>query len=196
MMSWIKAAASNYSLKIHGKKYELSEKEVEQVVQRMLRTSSPIQKMFLQFGLSLDILNNLDVKLVDLKNKYALTDSKTMKINRNLFRNENFFEQYWFLLGHECMHFIARNSEKKTHEKLKVPVGLIPEKPTKSDEGYFSDQEEGMAFALSVACEIDNGTGLQEIWRRVFPKVKWHFHDEKDAIIFFKDIISKAKNLL
>jgi len=77
-----------------------------------------------------------------------------------------------------------------------LPNSLIPEKPTQSSKGYFEDKEEGMAFVLSIAFELDRRRSLQWIWRNIFPKIKWHFHDENDAVVFFKRCIEKARKLV
>src|SRR3990167_6207796 len=192
-MSWL-VSASRYIISLDGQAV-VDEQEIGGLIKDQLKKSRVVQKLFELFALPLDELDTLDIEILPLKKKYALTDEKKMKLNKSLFDKVDFFKDYMFVPVHELVHFVARKRQKATGE-ANLPKPFIPTKPTESSESYFDDDEESMGFMLSVAYELENNKPIQHIWKHIYPKVEWHFHDESDAEKFFKRIILKARRLL
>jgi len=196
-LNWLKKSSKPYKVKIDGTICSLDDQGISGLIKKKLKSSQAVQKAFKKFEISPDKLDNLDIIIEDIgDDQYALTDSEKMRLNKSVFENGNdFLKDYMFVIAHEIMHFILRLRQKQKGN-INLPDSIIPEKPTKSNHGYFNDEEESLAFCLAIAYELEKGKSLQEIWRLIFPKIEFHFHDEKDAKIFFKRCIKKSKQFL
>lgn len=176
-MSWVSTASEDvFKIRLDGRVAVLGKQEIAKLIKEKLRKSRIVQKMFKEFDVSLDSLEDLNIDICDLEGKYGETDLKKMLINKNLFRGGNFFEEYFFVIVHEVYHFISRRQEIQS--------------------GFLGDPEEKAAFVMSVAYEMEIGTDMDTIWNRVYPKIKFHFHDEEDAREFFAHLVMKAKQFL
>lgn len=171
---WLKEA-SRYRLIYNGKRVLFDESQISFVIKQILKKSLPVQKIFNMFEVSIDNLDNLKIEIVPLDKKYALTDIEKMQINKDLLQDEDFFEKYEFVFVHEIIHFLTRKKEEKS---------------------YFNDAEEVNGFILGIAHYLSKGKTIQEIWKDIFPKIKFHFHKIDDAEAFFNRCISKARKLL
>jgi len=175
-LNWLKYSSGDvYDVVLNGRKRQLTEEQIAQIIKKSLKNSLPVKKLFNQFDVDINQLDNLNIKLVPLKGRYALTDHKEMRLNKNLFREGDFFDKYMFVILHEIVHFVSRMKEKKS---------------------YFSDPEESLAFIVAIAHELSKGRSTQEIWKKIYPKIEWHFHNEDDAERFFRNMLRKAKNFL
>lgn len=178
MFNWLKVADKKYKLLVNGAESLYGEEEIGNIIKNILKKSPVVKKMFDKFNVSLDNLNNLQIKIEPLGKQYALTDGDIMKINSILFDDANFFEKYIFVLFHEIFHFIKRKSEEN------------------KEKGYLYDPEEGIAFSLSIAHYLEIGKSIQDIFRDIYPQIEWHIHDENNSIRYFKKLIRDAKKLL
>jgi len=151
--------------------------DIGQLIKEKLKNTAVIQKLAKEYEVSLDRLDELQVVVLDLKDKFAETDKDTMKLNATLFENgiEAFFRDSFFIVVHEIVHWLTR---------------------VKEQDAYFNDPEEVLGFVASIAYELTQSSDLEAIWQKIYPKVAWHFHDEKDARLFFERSIQKAKKLL
>jgi len=148
---------------------------VVEVIKQKLKQSRAIQKIFAQFEVSLDRLDNLQIEIVPLEKKYAETDGEVMRINSSLFDDGDFFEKHFFIIAHEIVHWLSR---------------------VKEEDSYMNDPEEVLGFCSGIAYEIEQGTDPDIIWNRIYPKVEFHFHNEEDAREFFRNMYQKALKLL
>jgi len=175
---WFKDAQTKettYQLLLGGQLFSLSASQISDHIKKKLKSNFIIRKLFKKFGIDLNELDNLSIKIMPLAKQYALTDDKEMKLDESLFKKRNdFFEKHMFLPAHEVVHFIKRLSEKKS---------------------YLADSEEVLGFATGIAYCLSNGKSIQDVWRDVFPKIKWHFNDQERAELFFKKCIQKAKKI-
>lgn len=158
-------------------KFATQEAQIAGAIKEKLLSTPSIIKLFEQFEVSPERLQDLQIQIVPLEKKYAETDDRSMKLNNALFEAgwEAFLRDHFFIVAHEIVHWLSR---------------------TKEQESYFHDPEEVLGFVSSIAYEMANGTDPDEIWNKVYPKVSWHFHNETDAREFFKNMVEKAQKLL
>ena len=147
------------------------------LIKKRLKSSKAIMRLFDQYDISPDRLDDLEIVITDLDQKYAETDSKTCKINKNLFHGgvDEFFDKYFFILPHEIVHFCTRISES---------------------EAWLNDPEECLGFVMSIAYERERGSDFNIIYNRIYPKISWHFHNEAHAREFFKRMWEKSEKFL
>ena len=174
-MDWLRFASKKIVLDINGKPVAVSPEKLGDFIRDKIRHTPSLMKLFQQFGVDPERLDQLQFQIADLKDMYAETDDKTMTLNKSLFEGGNFFEQYGFVVAHEIVHWLSRIKEQ---------------------DAYFHDPEEVLGFVSSIAYEMSHGSDLDTIWNKVYPKVSFHFHDEADAKQFFEKSIEKAKILM
>ena len=176
MNKWLRQAAKNYQIELSGKKFNASKEEVIALIRDKLKKSPVVRNLFSQFDVSPNQLDSLSIEIVPLADKYAITDGDVMKLDEDLFtKDDGFFSHRFFIVVHEIVHFLSRKRE---------------------ETGYFGDPEEGLAFTAAIADYLGNGRSEQEVWRDIYPKTQWHFHDETEAEQFFKKCIFKAQKLI
>lgn len=146
---------------------------IETAIKQKIRESNVLMKLFKQFGVSEAKLDDLKIEIVDLEDRYAETDLNVMKLDKSLFENGDFFSRNFFVVSHEIIHWLYRQKESRS---------------------YFNDEEEVLGFISAIAYELGQGTDIRDIWEKIYPKVKWHFHKEEDAKDFFSKMMEKAKN--
>lgn len=158
-------------------KHADSNDHLSELIKKELISVDAIQSLFEQFEVSPERLQDLRIEVVPLEQKYAETDSEVMRLNESMFADgwENFKQKYFFVIAHEIVHWLSRIRE---------------------EDSYFNDPEEVLGFVASIAYEMSQGTHPDEIWNKVYPKVKWHFQDESDARDFFSNMVDKAKRLI
>jgi len=171
---WATKLANDYVVTIDGNKCRLSVDKIGELIRQKLAKSHAIQSLMHEFGVNVNSLKDLHIEIVPLDKKYAETDGNSMRLNEFLFTKGNFFTDYFFVVAHELVHWLSRRKE---------------------EEAYFNDPEEVLGFTSSVAYEMENGTDMDTIWNRIYPKISWHFNDENDARDFFMNMIDKAKEL-
>lgn len=169
----LKQAGQAYPVVINGKRMSLSQDRIGDLIRAKLKKSPTIMAILQEFEMSPEQLDNLVIEIVPLEQKYAETDGESMRLNEFLFK-EDFFEDYFFVVAHELVHWLSRKKE---------------------EESYFSDPEEVLGFTASVAYEIESGSDFDEIYNKVYPKISWHFNEEQDARDFFDNMIEKAQKL-
>lgn len=144
-------------------------------IKERLKSSLAVQKIFEEFEVSLDRLDQLRIEVVPLEKKYAETDGEVMNLNTALFDGGDFWEKYFFVIVHEIVHWLSR---------------------VKEEDSYFQDPEETLGFVLSIAYEIEQGSDFDTIYNKIYPKVSFHFHNEEDAVSFFNNMYQKALKIL
>ena len=159
------------------KKFATEEAQIAQAIKEKLLSCRAIIKLFEQFEVAPERLQDLQIVIVPLEKKYAETDDRSMKLNNVLFEGgwDVFVRDHFFIVAHEIVHWLSRIKEQ---------------------ESYFHDPEEVMGFVSSIAFELSEGTDPDEIWNKIYPKVSWHFHNEIDAKEFFANMAEKAQKLL
>lgn len=150
---------------------------IESMIREELIRVPAIQKLFKEFEVSFDRLNELRIEITELDKKYAETDSETMRLNKSMFQNgwEDFKKNHFFVVAHEIVHWLSRIRE---------------------EDSYFNDPEEVLGFVASIAYELSIGTHRDEIYNKVYPKIEWHFNDPNDAREFFANMFQKASRMV
>ncbi len=175
-MGWFNSASSSkVVLDLKGKRVAVDVSKIESILKDHIRNSKSLMNLFSHFKVHPDRLNELRIELADLDDKYAETDSEVLKLNPSLFDGGHFFRDYFFVVAHELVHWLSRIRE---------------------EDAYFNDPEETLGFVSSIAYEMSQGTDNDGLWNKIYPKVSWHFNDERDARQFFQRSIEKAKSLL
>ena len=148
--------------------------QISKEIKDRIRGSRLCNNIFKEFGVSMDQLDSLQITIEDLEGKYAECDEHILKLNKMMFEKGDFFKDYFYIILHEIVHWLTRQAEKT----------------------YFADPEEYYGFITAIAYEIEQGTDSDSIWNKIFPKISWHFHNEKDARDFFADLYQKALKML
>ncbi len=154
---------------------KIAEPDIGLEIKKRLLNSQSMLLLFEEFEVDPSRLSDLQIEIVDLDKKYAETDANVLKINKSLFKGGDFFRKYFFVIVHEIIHWLSRIREQ---------------------DAYFNDPEEVLGFVASIAYEIEQGSSFDEIYNKIYGKIKWHFHDEEDARTFFDNMIDKAKSLI
>lgn len=170
-----KEAEDKYPLQHKGKMLQLSSEQMSHLIKKKMREDIAVQKLFEQFEVSLDQLDDLKIEIGDLNGRYAETDIESMKLDKTLFDGGRFFEDEWFVCVHELVHFCSRVREKSA---------------------YFADPEEVSGFIFSIATELARGSDADRIWNLIYPRIEFHFHNDSDSREFFMKSIEKAKQIL
>ncbi len=170
-----KISEAKVPVTLNGRIVEIGFQELNTLIkERLIRTKS-IQSLFEQFEVDLSRINDLTIEIGDLDQKYAETDGERMVLNKFLFKGGDFFEEYFFVVAHEIVHWLSRVREH---------------------DAYFNDPEEVLGFVSAIAFEMERGKNFDTIWNRIYPKISWHFSDEGDARDFFQRMIEKAYDLI
>ncbi len=169
------SSETTYPVIINRKQMNLSESQIAKLIRRKLKTSPVIMNLLEDFELGPDRIDDLHIRIADLENRYAETDETTMTLDPSLFEDGKFFQTKMFIVFHEWVHNASRLKEK---------------------DAYFNDPEEVLGFCTSIAYEISEGTDMNIIWNRIYPKIEFHFHNESDSREFFQNMVIKAKELL
>lgn len=156
-------------------KRHASDAELADEVRSRLRESRTVQKLFDMFGVDISRIDSLKITIRDLENEYAKTDDKEMVLDKSLFTSGRFFRDFSFLPVHEIVHFLTRVKER---------------------EAFFNDPEETLGFVAAVAHLLSDGASEAEAWKKVYPNVAWHFHDEEDARLFFRRCLRRARDFM
>ena len=148
--------------------------QISKEIKDRIRGSRLCNNIFKEFGVSMDRLDDLQITIEDLEGKYAECDEHTMKLNKMMFEKGDFFEDYFYIILHEIIHWLSRQAEKF----------------------YFADPEESYGFVSAIAYMMEAGNDFNLVWEKLFPKVSWHFNDELKAREVFEKMIEEAKILL
>jgi len=162
---------------------KVNELEIAQKIKNELINSIVIQKLSKQLSVPAEIIGRLNIQFVELEKEYAETDATTMKINKNLLKQEDFFDKYMLVFAHETVHYLIFNS----NIRLKGDAN----KPVNHDKPYFNDDEEILGFEISIAYLLSKKYSPEEIKDKIYPKIEFHFKD-KDAADQFYDIIYRT----
>lgn len=176
-MSWNakKSQSERFPITTNGKKTLVPVSQISEMIKQRLKRSPSIHSLFDEFDMDISQLDNLVIEIVPLEKKYAETDSNSIRLNTMLFDKGNFFDNYFFVVPHELVHWLSRKKE---------------------NDSYFNDPEEVLGFVLSVAHELESHGDIDIAWNRVYPKINWHFHNESDAKNFFQEMLKRAKEFI
>ena len=172
---WATKLANGYAVTVNGNKRKLSADQIGELIRQRLMKSRSVQSLMHDFEMDVSSLQDLQIEIIPLDKKYAETDGDSMRLNEFLFDDGNFFENYFFVIVHELVHWLSRKKE---------------------ESAYFNDPEEVLGFTASIAYEMESGVEMDVIWNRIYGKISWHFNDENDARQFFLNMIEKAKKML
>lgn len=176
-MTWNSKYASEqyFAVNINGNAVQLPVSQIAELIKKKLKSSPTVLSMLEEYDMHSDRLDDLVIEIVPLDKKYAETDANSIRLNTFLFENHDFFEEYFFVVPHELVHWLSRKKE---------------------EEAYFNDPEEVLGFVASVAYEMENGTEQDIIWNKIYNKISWHFSNENDAREFFVNMMERAKELV
>lgn len=170
-----KASEEKFPLITNGKMLQLSGEQISHLIKKKMQGDLAVQKLFAKFEVDLDQLENLKIEIADLEGRYAETDLESMILDKGLFSDGKFWQNNWFVVVHELVHWLSR---------------------WKEDQAYFHDPEETLGFCAAIATELVRGTDMDMIWNLIYPRISFHFNNESDAREFFVESIQKAKELL
>lgn len=164
----------SFPVMVNGKALKLNQEQIDKLIRRKLLSDPTVHKLFEKFEMDPSRLENLRFEIVDLDGRYAETDEQVMKLDRNLFKGD-FFNEEFFIVLHELVHWLSR---------------------VKESDAYFNDPEEVLGFIASIAYELNQGKELDVVWNKIYPKIEFHFNDERDSRDFFQKSIEKAHGFL
>jgi hypothetical protein len=168
-----KIASKTYPVLVNGKIKHTDMTTIGDLIKSKLKQSIVFVNACKVFKVDPQQIDNLRIEICPLDDKFAETDLHVMKINEILFKDGDFFDEHFFIPTHEIVHWLSR---------------------VKENSGYFNDPEEVFGFVIAIAYEMEQGRSMEEIWRRIYPKISWHFHNESDAKLFFEKSIMKARD--
>lgn len=164
-----------FPIQVNGQMKYFSEGEIAKLVKKKLKSSRAIMKLFDEFDVAPSRLDDLNIVIDELEQKYAETDARTLTLNSFLFDGGDFFKNYFYVVCHEIVHWLSR---------------------IKEEDAYFNDPEEVLGFVASIAYEMEHTSDLDIIYNKIYNKISWHFNNETDARDFFENMILKARDLL
>ena len=97
-----------------------------------------------------DIDDNLEIEICDLKGKFAEGNGKLIRIDKKLFK-ENFFKENFHFVIHEFFHWLKRRSEQLF---------------------YFNDPEEVQSFVLQMTWDLIQGKDKKTVIEKIYPIIK------------------------
>jgi len=159
-MSWFKTA-----------KHGVSDKELNKILKRFIRTSMFVRKIFNEYNIDIDAIDGLVFKTKDLDGRYAQSDSKSIYLDNSLFEDNSFFDKHVHFVIHELTHWLTRQKEK---------------------DFYFADPEEIAAFESAIAYEITRGQDHDTIIETFYPIIEAHVSNSNSKELF-DAIYAKAK---
>lgn len=176
MNKWLrKTAEKKYKVDVDGRTLALTEEVIGKLIKQKLLKVRGVVNLLEAFEIEPSHIKSMKISILPLENEYAETDAEEMKLNETLFSEGRFFEDYFFIVCHEIIHWMSRVREA---------------------EAYFNDPEEVLGFVSSIAYEMGEGSSRDEIWNKIYNKVSWHFSNEHDAREFFMNMYEKAQKLL
>lgn len=170
-----KESEHKFPMNINGKQLELGQEQIAKLLKQKMVSDLAVRKLFERFEIDINRLQDLDIQVVDLEGRYAETDEETMSLDIHLFDGGNFFEDNYFVVVHEIVHWLSR---------------------LKETDAYFNDPEEVLGFVAAIASELQRGVDHDLMWNKIYPRVEFHFNNESDARQFFEMSILKAQELL
>jgi len=120
-----------------------------------------------------DIDDHLIIEIIDLKGGFAAGNGKKIFLDKKLFNNEFFKENFHFVI-HEFFHWIKRRFENNF---------------------YFNDPEEVQSFVLAITWELINGKNKEQIKKSIYPIIKEHYKNKKNLNEDFEGMFKKALEL-
>lgn len=166
---------NKYPMQINGKMLSLNSEQVVKLIKKKMRGDLAVQKLFQKFEVDIAQLETLNIEIVDLEGRFAETDLQSMRLDKGLFEDGQFFKNEYFVCVHELIHYLSR---------------------LKESDAYFQDPEEVLGFVGSVATLLASGRHIDEIWSLIYPRIEFHFNSEEDSREFMAQCIYKAKKLL
>ena len=154
--------------------YKIStQNNINDCLKNIIKNNGFIRKMFDINSVPIDMIDtHLTFKFKNLKGKKALSDSKLIVFDENVFNNGIDSEENMHYLIHELYHWIKRQKEKTF---------------------YFADPEEIEAFVLGITYELLRGIPSEAIAKIYYPIIEDHFDENQDAQKMFKALLEKAK---
>ena len=150
-----------------------AQKNINEHLKTIIKNNKFIKKMFDLLSVPLNRIDkNLTFQFKDLKGKKALSDSKTIVFDKELFEGKITLEENIHYLIHELYHWIKRQKEQAF---------------------YFADPEEVEAFILGMTYEILRGVPEDKIAEIYYPIIEDHFAESKDAKKMFNALFSSAR---
>ena len=172
---------------------EAGEDNVANKIREHLKRSITVQKLCNKFNISPKIIDKLEISFMNLPGEYAETDAKKMKINKDLLKDKNFFEDNMLIFVHELYHNILRTKNLNYKKNVENPAN---ESTSEQQENYFDDPEEVAGFILSISYLIEKGYDMKHIYAKIYPKIEFHFAEKDKAVLFFKKLYQKANRFL
>ncbi len=168
------ASEHKYPLQVNGQLLELSEEQIGHLIKKKLKNSRVVNEIFYDFGVSIDSLDDLIVEIKSLDGIFAETDATTMSLDPSIIKD--ILGKNFFIILHEiCGHYTTRKSEER---------------------GTFADPEEVFGMLAGCAGMLEEGYDFDEIYNIAWPKIGFHFHDERDGLEMMRRMFEKAKKMV
>ncbi len=162
-MTWYKIANNN---------------DIGRRIKKILKTHSFTKKMMEIYDIDPnDVDNNLDIKIMKLKEDFAKGNGREIFLDERLFENSfsDFLRNNFHFVIHEFFHWLKRRHEYSF---------------------YFNDPEETQSFVLAIAWEMLNGKNDKKILERLYPIIEKHFDDKNQCDLMVSEMFDKARNFL
>lgn len=169
-----KASEDKYPVQVNGKLLELNSKQIGHLLKKKLKNSRIVNEIFYDFGVSIDNLEDLIVEIKSLDGIFAETDATTMALSPGIVK-EILGKNFFIVLHEICGHYTTRLAEER---------------------GTFSDPEEVFGMLAGCAGMLEEGYDFDEIYNIAWPKIGFHFHDERDGLEMMRRMFEKAKKMV
>ncbi|KKM59936.1 hypothetical protein LCGC14_1546910 [marine sediment metagenome] len=150
---------------------EANNNDINKKVKNILKTHPFTMQILEYYNIPIkDIDNNLTIEIVDLDSKFAEGNGKKIYLDKKLFKDDFFKDNFHFVI-HEFFHWIKRRYESRF---------------------YFNDSEEVQSFIIAIAWELINGKSEKYIFKTIYPIVKNHFENMNEADRVFTNMYQNA----
>ncbi len=169
-----KASEDKYPIQVNGRMMKLPSSTIGKLIIKKLKGLRVVHSIFHDFGVSVDQLDDLIVEIKPLEDIYAETDVATMSLDPSIVKD--ILTTNFFIILHEiCGHFTTRKAEER---------------------GTFSDPEEVFGMIAGISGMMELGYDFDTIYNISWPKIGFHFHNERDGREMMKRMFEKARKIL
>lgn len=180
-------ASKRYPVMIDGGIKQLDEQTIGKIIKAKLKASRVVQKLLKDFELTTDVVDNVNIIIQPIKKKYSEADGEQIKLSPHLFDKGDFLQEQFYIVIHEFVHVCSRRSSVGKE----LFMTHIPD-----DFSYFEDSEEILGMSSSAAYLLEMQTSPEDIKRKLFPKISFHFNNEEKARTFFEKVVQHGRNLI
>ena len=145
----------------------------DMLMKQHIRNSPFIQKMFDNYGVPFERLDELTIKIEDLHGRHAKSNEEFIMVDEQSVKECEDPQEVVHYIVHELTHWLTRQRE---------------------EDNYFANPEELKAFTMGMAYELVRGSGAEAIIKLYKPIFDKHLEGQ-DSMEVFNVCFSKATNL-